>query len=290
MRRYLHRRGVPCTEPVPTLWGKPFAVHEDRLVEAEPFIDAPDRMNTLGRVSSGVLTLGRIHADLLALALNSAAAEATFANYVPATGLRELVRVGSDRVRSWQPTPDEARLADEADELAERVAGLGAAIPVEHVQLVHGDFWDNNVLLRDGDVVLVTDLDFLGPRPRVDDLALTLYFASVDIEDLTTSPNMLATMIERYETGLGSLLSEGERAALPIAMARQPLWSLAVWVAHLDSDRAARRHLAAVGRELDWARRLVTRVPGLQDFLINTPTGSGALPTWRCGTPPIARS
>ena len=197
VRRYLHQRGVPCTEPVPTLGGEPFAAHEGRLVEAEPFIDAPVRMNTLDRVSSGLLTLGRIHADLLALAVNSAAAEATFANYVPAARLRDLVRAGSDRVRSWQPTPDEARLADEADELAERVAGLGAAVPVEHVQLVHGDFWDNNVLLRDGDVALVTDFDFLGRRPRVDDLALTLYFASVDLEDLTTSRSMLATMVEQ---------------------------------------------------------------------------------------------
>jgi len=56
-------------------------------------------------------------------------------------------------------------------------------------------------------------------------------------------------------------------------MARQPLWSLAVWVAHLDSEPAARRHLAAVGRELGWARRLVTRVPGLQHFLVSTPSG-----------------
>ena len=68
-------------------------------------------------------------------------------------------------------------------------------------------------------------------------------------------------------------LSESERAALPVAMARQPLWSLAVWVAHLDSERAARRHLAAVGRELSWARRLVTRVADLQDFLVSTSTG-----------------
>ena len=108
VRRHLHGLGVPCTEPMPTLRGEPWAVHEGQLVEVEPFIDAPDRMNTLERVSSGLPTLGRIHADLLALAVDSAGAEAAFANYVPATGLRELVRVASDRVRSWQPTPGPA--------------------------------------------------------------------------------------------------------------------------------------------------------------------------------------
>src|SRR2546421_4222513 len=74
VRRHLHGLGVPCTEPMPTLRGEPWAVHEGQLVEVEPFIDAPDRMNTLDRVSSGLPTLGRIHADLLALAVDSAGA------------------------------------------------------------------------------------------------------------------------------------------------------------------------------------------------------------------------
>jgi Ser/Thr protein kinase RdoA (MazF antagonist) len=59
-----------------------------------------------------------------------------------------------------------------AEELAELVgqaeAGLVARLPR---QLVHGDFWDNNVLFRHGRPVLVCDFDFMGERARIDDLA-----------------------------------------------------------------------------------------------------------------------
>jgi Ser/Thr protein kinase RdoA (MazF antagonist) len=50
-------------------------------------------------------------------------------------------------------------------------------------QLAHGDFWDNNVLFRSGRVVSVTDFDFMGVRPRIDDLALTLYHTNSTFSD-----------------------------------------------------------------------------------------------------------
>jgi Ser/Thr protein kinase RdoA (MazF antagonist) len=34
---------------------------------------------------------------------------------------------------------------------------------------VHGDFWDDNVYFHGEELVAVTDLDFMGNRPRVDD-------------------------------------------------------------------------------------------------------------------------
>jgi Ser/Thr protein kinase RdoA (MazF antagonist) len=86
------------------------------------------------------------------------------------------VAAGTRRIRAWQPTSAEARLADLADELALTLAGWEHDHPrPPRRQLVHGDFWDNNVRFRDRQVALVTDFDFLGERPRTDDLALTLY-------------------------------------------------------------------------------------------------------------------
>jgi Ser/Thr protein kinase RdoA (MazF antagonist) len=49
-------------------------------------------------------------------------------------------------------------------------------------QLVHGDFWDDNVLFAGDEVVLVTDFDFLGLRPPVGDLP------SRSISSASTSP------------------------------------------------------------------------------------------------------
>ena len=100
---------------------------------------------------------------------------------------------------------------------------------------MHGDFWDNNIRFRHQQIALVTDFDFLGEHPRTDDLALTLYCTSIDITDITRHPAQLTDLIRAYEAGLGTRLSQHERAAIPLAMARQPLWSIAVWVALLTT-------------------------------------------------------
>jgi hypothetical protein len=60
-------------------------------------------------------------------------------------------------------------------------------------------------------------------------------------------------------------LSETERVALPVAMARQPLSSIGGWVARLDDPAAARRHLASVGPELAAALELMTELDRWQD-------------------------
>jgi homoserine kinase type II len=136
---------------------------------------------------------------------------------------------------------------------------------------VHGDFWDNNVRFRHGQVALVSDFDFPGDRPRTDDLALTLYYTSADITDITRDPARLAGLAGAYEAGLGTRLSPDERTATPLAMARQPLWSIAVWVALLDDQDTARRHLAATAPELTWALQLTSRITQVQDALTGRP-------------------
>jgi hypothetical protein len=53
-----------------------------------------------------------------------------------------------------------------------------------------------------------------------------------------------------YDGALERPLSLAEHAALPHALARQPLWSFGVWVAHLDDERGARAHAAGLGDEV----------------------------------------
>jgi homoserine kinase type II len=191
----------------------------------------------------------------------------------------QAVAAGTGRIRAWRPTPAEARLADLADQLAGTLAAQEQELTVPaRRQLVHGDFWDNNVLFRGRRVALVTDFDFLGERPRADDLALTLYFTSVGITDITRDPARLTGLVAAYETGLGTRLSPHERAAIPLAIARQPLWSIATWVALLDDQDAARRHLAATGAELKWALQLAGRIAQVQDALADRLPVKGSPP------------
>ena len=271
-RHHLASHGVPCAEPIPSLGVRGWETFEGRAVEVEPYVAAPAAMNTLARVRTGLAVLGRIHALLQTFPSGPAAAAPRFANYIAATGLVEAVAAGTRRIRAWQPSPAEAQLADLADDLANTLAGHEHDRPVPlGRQLVHGDFWDNNVRFRHRQVALVTDFDFLGERPRTDDLALTLYFTSVDITDITSDPAQLAELVGAYEAGLGTGLSQHERAAIPLAMARQPLWSISVWVALLDSQATARRHLAATAPELAWAQQLTRRIAQVQDALTSRP-------------------
>ena len=272
VRRHLARHGIPCAEPIPARGGRGWETFQDRAVEVEPYVAAPAVMHTLSRVRTGLAVLGRIHALLQAAPLEPAAAAPRFANYVAADGLAEAVAGGTQRIRAWRPTPAEARLADLADQLAATLARREQHHPgPPRRQLVHGDFWDNNVGFRNRQVALVTDFDFLGERPRTDDLALTLYYTSVDITDITRRPTQLAQLADAYETGLGTRLTQHERAAIPLAIARQPLWSIAVWVALLDNQNTARRHLAATARELTWALQLTSRITQVQDALTSPP-------------------
>jgi Ser/Thr protein kinase RdoA (MazF antagonist) len=133
-----------------------------------------------------------------------------------------------------------------------------------------GVFWDNNVLFRRGRPVLLADFDFLGERARIDDLALTLWCARADLSSHTGPVEELARLrrlVASYAAALELPLSAAERAALPVAIARQPLSSIGGWVARLDDQAAARRHAASVAPELAAARQVMAELGRWQDAL-----------------------
>lgn len=165
---------------------------------------------------------------------------------------------GTQRIRRWKSS-DNLRLADAAEELAHLVfAAERELIPMLPRQMVHGDYWHNNVLFLNGRVVLVTDLDFMGERARIDDLALTLYYFDCSDEPVSDKRlGRLRLLIDAYDEGSDDRLSIAERLALPLAIARQPLWSIGGWIALLDDEEAARRHAAAMLGEVEWALRIV---------------------------------
>jgi Ser/Thr protein kinase RdoA (MazF antagonist) len=245
-RAVLSSGGVPCGFAIPTVDGAAYLRVGEHLVEVEPYVEADARMDSPPRVGAALPTLGRLHDILSEVELRPAADRATpYANYVDSTGLVEATRVGTDRIRSWDPTREELALADGADRLAAACARAQEPFSSYERQLVHGDYWDNNVLFRGGELVWVGDFDFMGERARVDDLALTLFFAGslsaggFDLE----AWRELAALVDRYDSGTARPLTSTERAALPVAVARQPLWSITVWAAYLDDVATARRHI-----------------------------------------------
>ena len=75
----------------------------------------------------------------------------------------------------------------------------------------------------------------------------------------------LGRLVAGYDAGLDLPLSAADRAALPLAMVRQPLSSIGGWVARLDDQAAERRHAASVGPELVAARQLMAQLGRWQD-------------------------
>jgi homoserine kinase type II len=201
--------------------------------------------------------LGRIHTILQDVEIGLDGKRPLFANHIEPHDVLDKTLRGTQRIRGWASSGAELYLADVADELARRVAAaerdLVSRLPR---QLIHGDFWDNNVFFRDGRLVLVTDFDYMGERARIDDVALTLYFTSLKYAQTAASDShlwRLRALIDAYDRGLANPLSSVERAALPLAMARQPLWSIGGWVALLDDEQSARQHAAGSISEVNWA-------------------------------------
>ncbi len=257
VRRRLSDGGLPVVESIPTLEGHPWSVLDDRLVEVEPFVASTGRMHDMTSVTAGLQLLGRIHAIVGNGEMRDQSTRPQFANCLAIEDAITSVRRGTNRIRGWNPTRIEADLADTADWIAQQLVELESRIEGgRQAQFAHGDYWDNNVLFDKGRVVLITDFDFSGCRPRVDDISLTLYFVSLDITDLIEDQEPLDALIRAYDSGAEEPLSEEERRRLPLAMARQALWSIGVWVALLDDEAAARRHLAGSARALRWSRRL----------------------------------
>ena len=170
------------------------------------------------------------------------------------------------------PSSLELNLADEAEALAKLISSAEPVLQADlPKQLVHGDFWDNNVLLRGREVALVTDFDFMGERHRIDDIALTLYFTCLEFFEPLVSDNTLVRLrrlLDAYDLGSERPLSSEERAALPFAIARQPLWSVGGWVPVLDDEDMARTHAIGTLAEVKWAFHLMNEVARWQNAFI----------------------
>jgi Ser/Thr protein kinase RdoA (MazF antagonist) len=268
-RRALLAGGVPCALPDVTRQGEGWATFEGRLVEVEAYVNHDAVMDSWERLEVGMALLAQVHNLLRDLEVGEEGRRPRFANHLEPADVVASVRRGVARIQGWEPTPGERRLAALAEELAELVtqaeAGLVARLPR---QVVHGDFWDNNVLFRHGLPVLLADFDFMGERARIDDLALTLHCARSDLE-VGGAPveerARLGRLVASYDAGLDLPLSASERAALPLAIACQPLSSIGGWVARLDDPAVARRHAASLGPELAAARQLMTELGRWQD-------------------------
>lgn len=253
--------GLPTPAPLPAVDGSTMITLDGgHLAEVEPYLHWTQRMNTAPLLHSGFTLLGRLHDALRTAPLPPAADDAPHANHLHAMETTARVADGVERIRSWGD-PELITFADRARDHLERAISAEAPLMDDQIrQVVHGDFWDNNVLFADDQPVAIIDFDFMGRRARIDDLALTIYFwllqpgrALPDARDR----EQVAEFVDAYDTGTTLPLSTAERMALPLAVARQPGWSLGRWIPSLDEPEA-RRHAADAMAEFAVAEQVLT--------------------------------
>lgn len=144
--------------------------------------------------------------------------------------------------------------------LAEELWAAEAPVAADMVvQLVHGDFWDNNVKFAGDEVIAILDFDFMEARPRIDDLALTLYYAYPSLladRGDEAAREALATLVRSYVSAAQVPLGRSEVSGLPYAIARTALH----FTRHLAlraNEREQREVVDAAAPDLHWALTMV---------------------------------
>lgn len=233
----------------------------DRVVEVEGFVPATTCMNTWPRFRTGVRLLGKLHRTMRSIEAPPAAGRAPWANHVAVDEIAEATAPAIATIRKSGLTPEQSRCLDAAEHLVEALVDAdrtsGVRLPV---QLVHGDFWHNNVLFSGRRVVLIGDFDFIGIRPRIDDLALTLFFLndSRGRDDLSSSRlRRLVELVDGYDELADPPLSRDERELLPFAIARSPLTFLRDLAWQVESGLAPLELTTLRGPEWEWALRML---------------------------------
>ncbi len=268
-RRVLTQVGIPCAVPLRTRSGASWMTVGAYLVEVEPHVPSTGKMDTWNRLEAGLPILGRIHRCMRDLDVGWAARHAPASNSITPGNLVPGVRAGIARLRAWGPTAVEHQLTTLAETLALHVRVLEQRTSPLPLQLVHGDYWDNNVLFQHETVVLVADLDFMGARARIDDLALTLYYTQSTFADDRSSDTrlrQLRRLVDAYERGLDAPLAAEERRAIPLAMARTALGFVAM-IADTESDTVGRQLAAELVPDLAWTQALIEDLPRWQQAM-----------------------
>jgi len=253
-RARLAECSIPVVELMRSLFGSSWHWCQGRVVEVERWVEHDARMTGGARLLTGCSLLADIHTAWSTLDLGPEGEACTWANWVSADAVASQCESAGPRLRGWGL----GRLADDIV----RLAALTADHRVLPTQVVHGDFWDDNVYLRGHQVVAVTDFDFLGRRPRIDDLALLLHFADeqpyfegAGKRSARARREELAPLVHAYADQLVAPLTDHEMAALPLSLARQPLWNYGTRLMAQKDDVHARRDAQdaapSVARALD---------------------------------------
>lgn len=271
-RRVLGSAGLPSVGSLPIFQGSTIArLRSGNLIEVEPFISSDAKMDSPERLIAGFATLGALHDALRSVSLTAAAHAVTYANHLDAHLVDGRTRAGVDKIKSWR-IPELATFVDRLPAHITSVLDREADLRFDqHVQVVHGDFWDNNVLFVNGEVAAVLDFGFMASRPRIDDLALPIWFYLLGRAPSDPAAiDVVTAMVDAYDQTTSRPLTTAERLSLPLVLARQPAWMIGRWVLLDENEARAQAHARRAATEFSVAVDVLDRMQDWQQALRRT--------------------
>jgi hypothetical protein len=134
--------GVPCAPPVLTRQGAAWVNLEGWLVAVEVYVDHDAVMDSWQRLEAGMALLAQVHNLLRDLEVGQEGRRPRFANHLEPAEVVVSMRRGVERIRGWDPTAAERRLAGVAEKLAELVSqaevGLVVRLPASWSMVTSG--------------------------------------------------------------------------------------------------------------------------------------------------------
>ncbi len=235
IKRVLEQNDLPAVLPIACKVGKTILSYQGRWVEVESFVAHNTVTGTWERYEIAFALLAKLHACFATKLEHIAIVPPLVANYGVPDVLLAWTLQAEQRIRQVLENEDTQLALTLCAETAQLLTQMqiwwnktGHELPQ---QVIHGDYGTGNLLFRDEQVVAILDFDFLAMRERIFELAYTLYWMFRRIES-TLPPDKLSwplvnTMLKSYNDHSIQPLTSAEVQALPLEMARVPLYWLA---------------------------------------------------------------
>jgi len=256
----------------------------DRLVEVAEYVPHTHTADTWGRGAAAFAMLARLHAALDTLP--PGLVPPPYSSYATPDEAVAMLDETETAFTALVTHPRYAEAAAVRGTARALLLHLAAARREYEAQLprglAHGDYGGDNVLLGGDRVVALLDFDFLGERERLADLAYALYWAldryGFAFPAMPTDVALAhaAGLLAQYEHHTARPLTPAERAALPLELARVPLY----WVAEAGYLPADAAHAGPLDQTLRFARhvsratQIVAAAERVAQLLADPPTAN----------------
>ena len=225
---------IPVILPLHTTTGQTLIEVEQRLVEVELFIPHEQGSESWPHVQQRFAFLGQLHSVLSQLGNVVAIPAPQVENYaLPQTLLSWTANTKQRLAQHHDPrVPAALAICGTVESLLHEIAlwweQSSNDLPC---QLIHGDYGLSNVLSAQGQIRAVVDWDFVAVHERVFELAYALFWMCERMEGATANYERawqrVGEMVSLYQATNQRSLTEEEQQALPMEMARVPLY----WIA-----------------------------------------------------------